>query len=144
MVVQAAERAGDIGALGLFDLEHKFADIGRYRVHPEGVKPPFKHMGLDAGLMERGRPHSNGTVGILAVEEIDLLECAAVGLDSVEASHVYNGGGHADKLVSPGLIFAGRLPHIAVNERKFYFSTHSVFKNSNHKYNNICRILKKW
>ena len=66
VVVQAAEGAGDVGALLFLDLEHQFPDIRRYRVHSESVEASFKHMRLDAGLVERGCPAADGHVGVLA------------------------------------------------------------------------------
>ena len=115
MVVESAEGARDVGALSLLDLEHQLAHVGGHRVHTQGVESALQHMGLNPGFMERGRPHADGLVGILAVEEIDLLESAAVGLHPVETPHIDDGGSDPHKLVSAGLVFARRLPHISVN-----------------------------
>ena len=52
MVVEAAEASGDVGALGLLDLEHQFADVCGDRIHTESVQTALKHMGLDAGFVE--------------------------------------------------------------------------------------------
>ena len=106
MVVEAAERAGDVGALLFLDFEHQFPDIGRNRVHSEGVEASFKHMRLDAGLVERGGPAADGHVRVFAEKEVHLLERAAVGLDAVEAAHINDGRCHLDKLVHAGNVLA--------------------------------------
>ena len=127
MVVESAERAGDVGALGLLDLEHQFTHVGWYRVHTQGVQSAFQHVCLDSCLVEGGRPFANRDVRVLSVEEVDLLEGSTVGFHTVEASHIYNGRGHSHELVDSGLILARRLPHIPVNQGKLYFFCHSSF-----------------
>ncbi len=126
MVVQTAERAGDVSTLSLLDLEHEFADIGRYRIHPQGVEATLKHVGLDAGLVERGRPLADRNIRVLPVEEVHLLESSAVGLHTVEASHIDDGRSHPDKLVHTGLVFARGLPHVPIYKGKLYLFSHNV------------------
>ena len=128
VVVEAAEGTGDVGALLLLDLEHQFAHVRGDRIHPEGVEAALQHVGLDACLVERGRPLADGDVGVLAVEEVHLLEGAAVGLHAVEASHIDDGRCDPDQLVHARLVFAGGLPHIPVNEGEFYFFCHNSTK----------------
>ena len=124
MVVQSAERTGDVGALLFLDLEHQVADVPRYRVHPEGIEASFQHMGLDARLMERSRPLADRDVRILTEKEIHLFESASIGFYAVEAAHVDDCGTYLAKLVDPGNIFARTLPHIPVNQGELYFSCH--------------------
>ena len=106
MVVQAAEGAGDVGALLFLDFEHQFPDIGRNRVHSEGVEASFQHVCLDAGLVERGGPAADGHVRVFAEKEVHLLERAAVGLDAVEAAHINDGRGDLHELVDAGHVLA--------------------------------------
>ena len=106
MVVQAAERARNVRALGFLDLEHQFADICRNRVHTESVQASLEHMGLDAYLVERRSPLADRNVGILSIEEVHLLESAAVCLDAVEATHINDGRSHPYELVNSRLILA--------------------------------------
>ena len=126
VVVEAAERTGDVHALGLLYLVHEFAHVCRNGVHAKGVERTLEHVGLDAGLVEGGRPRPDGAVRVLAVEKVNLFESAAVGLDAVEASHIYDSGSHPDQLVHPGLVFSGRLPHVPVNEGEFDFACHYI------------------
>ena len=51
-------------------------------------------MGLNPGLMERFGPLADGFVGVLSIQEVDLLETAAIGLDTVEAAHPDDCGGN--------------------------------------------------
>ena len=122
VVVQAAERSGDVGALCLLDLEHQFADVEGNRVHPEGVQAALQHMGLDTGLMEGSGPGADGFVRVLAEEKVHLFEGSAVRLDPVEAAHVDDRRGDFDELVHPRDILSRALPHIPVHEGKLYFT----------------------
>ena len=56
VVVEAAEGAGDVGALLLLHLEHEFADVCGDGVHADGVEATLEHMCLDAYLVEGGGP----------------------------------------------------------------------------------------
>ena len=124
MVVQSAERAGDVSALLFLDFEHQVADIPWHRVHPESVKASLQHVGLNPGLMEWCCPLADGDIRVLPEEEVYLLEGATVCLDPVEAAHVDDRRTHLAKLVNPGDIFARALPHIPVNQGELYFSSH--------------------
>ena len=106
VVIEAAERAGDIGALFGLHLIHKGPDISWYGIHAEGVEASLKHVRLDADLVERCGPGSYGLVGILSEEEVHLLERSSVGLDPVEAAHLYNNRRNLHQLVNPGDIFS--------------------------------------
>ena len=121
-VVEAAKGTGDIRALLLLYLEHKFADIGRNGIHTDTVEAALEHVGLNACLVERSCPLAYGDIGILTIEQIHLLKGAAVGFHSIEASHIHDGRGHPYKLVHTRLVPAGTLPHIPVNQGKLDFS----------------------
>ena len=115
VVVETAEGPRDVGALLFLDLEHEFPDIGRDRVHPEGIETSLKHVGLDACLMERSCPSADGRVRVFSEEEVDLLEGSSIGLDPVETAHVDDCRGDFFQLVDTWDVLAGRLPHVAVN-----------------------------
>ena len=107
VVVEAAEGTGDIHALCLLDFVHQVADIFRNRVHAEAVQGALQHVGLDAGLAQGGGPGADGLVRVLPVEELNLLEGAAVGLHAVETAHFNDDRGDFFQLVDPGGVFAG-------------------------------------
>ena len=115
VVVETAEGPRDVGALLFLDLEHEFPDIGRDRVHSEGIEASLKHVGLDACLMERGCPSADSRVRVFSEEEVDLLEGSSIGLDPVETAHVDDCRGDFFQLVDTWDVLAGRLPHVAVN-----------------------------
>ena len=81
-------------------------------------------MRLDAGLMERLRPLADGFVGVLSIQEVDLLESAAVGLDTVETSHSDDCRRNLNQLVHARLVLSGTLPHVPEDQAEFYFSFH--------------------
>jgi oxaloacetate decarboxylase gamma subunit len=108
------------------DLKHKLAHIGRYRGHPDTIEGTLKHVGLDTGFLERLGPGPNGLVGVLTKQKIDLLEAAAIGLDTCKASHLNDVGSYFLKLIQTGYILTRRLPHIPVQQGEFYFSTHNI------------------
>ena len=124
MIIKSAERSGDICALRFLHLVHKFTNIRRHRVHSQRIKTTLQHMGLDSHLMKRCCPTSYGYIRILTEKEVNLLESTSISLDPVETSHVNDGRCNFFKLVYSRHIFAGRLPHIPVNQRELYFSCH--------------------
>ena len=81
-------------------------------------------MCLYADLIERSGPFTNCFIRILTEKKIDLFEGTSVGLDTIEASHIYYGRSHFLELVHSGNILSGRLPHIPIYEGKLYFMTH--------------------
>ena len=92
-VVQTAEDAGDVRSLCVLDLVHQPAHVCRDGVHTEGVQATIEHVGLDTSLVERLGTGANRQIGILAIEEIDLFGCSAIGFYSVETAHIdYHGG----------------------------------------------------
>ena len=122
VVVEAAEGTGDVRSLLFLDLEHEFTHIQRNRIHAQGVETALQHVGLDAGLVERRGPGAHGLVGVFAKEEVHLLKSAAVGFHTVKAAHVDDGGRHLYKLIHPGDIFPGTLPHVPVNQGELDFT----------------------
>ena len=125
-VVQSAERAHDVHTLRLLHPGHQATHVGRHAVHTQAVQRALQHVGLDASLVERLGPGTDGFVGILAVHEVHLLEGAAVGLDAVEAAHRDNHGCNLLQLVHTRLVFTAALPHVAVHQTEFYFFCHSA------------------
>ena len=106
VVVEAAERAGDVGSLLGLHFIHEPPHIPGYGIHTEGVEASLQHVCLNTDFVERGGPCSYGFVGVLAEEEVYLLESSSVGLYSVEASHIDDDRGDLDKLVNPRNIFS--------------------------------------
>ena len=123
-IVEAVEDTGDVDALGVLDLVHEFTDVHRARVHAEGVETTVEHVGLDTGLVERFREGADGLVRVLPVQELDLLEGAAVGFHTVEAPHVDDYRSYLLQLVNAGGVLARRLPHVSINEGEFDFTSH--------------------
>ena len=123
-IVQTVEDTGDVDTLGVLDLVHKLAHVNRAGIHAEGVQAAVEHVGLDAGLVEGFRKGADGLVRILAIEELDLFERTTVRFHTVEATHVDDYRSYFLELVDAGGVFAGRLPHVSINERKFYFTSH--------------------
>jgi hypothetical protein len=67
---------------------------------------------------------AHGRVGVLAIKEVNLLEGTTIGLYAGKASHFYDDGSDAGKLVGTGLVFARRLEHVAVQKAEFDFLFH--------------------
>jgi hypothetical protein len=76
--------------------------------------------------VERFRKGADGLVRILAIEELDLFERTTVRFHTVEATHVDDYRSYFFELVGAGGKFAGRLPHVSINEREFYFTSHCL------------------
>ena len=123
-LVQAAEDAGDVDALGVLDAVHEAAHVGGYGVHAQGVQAAVQHVCLYACFVEGSGEGAYGPVGVLAIQQVHLLEGAAVGLDACEATHVDDERGDAYQLVYSRLVFAGRLPHVSVDKAEFDFFFH--------------------
>ena len=126
-LVQSAEDAGDVHTLGMLHLVHQAAHVGGHGIHAEGVQSAVEHVRLNAHFMERLGEGTHGLVGILAIEQVDLLEGATIGLHTGKASHLDDEGGNAHQLVYPRLILAGRLPHVTIDEAEFNFLFHVDF-----------------
>ena len=126
VVVETAERTGNVRTLSFLHLIHELADICRNRIHTEGIESSFEHMGLDAGLMEWGSPFTDRLVRILAKEKVHLFESASIGLDTVKAAHVNDCRSDFLQLSDSRDIFARRLPHVPVYKGKLYFSSHKL------------------
>ena len=125
-VVQAAENTGNVRTLFLLDLVHELANVVGNGIHSECVQATVKHVSLYSDLIERFAEGTDCIVGILACQQVDLLESAAIGLDAVEASHFDNYGSYACKLVFAGLKLAAALPHVSINETESDFLLHYV------------------
>ena len=115
-VVQTAEDAGDVDALGVLHLIPQLAHVVGHGVHTQGVQAAVEHVGLDAHFVERLAEGTDGQVRVLASHEVHLLEGTAVGLDAAEAAHVDNHRRYALQLVLARLELAARLPHVSVDE----------------------------
>ena len=126
VVVEAAEGAHDVHALGFLDFAHESAHVGGHGVHAQSVEGALQHLALDAGLAQRARPFAHSVVGVLAVQQVHLLEGATVGLHSVETAHPHDHGGDFGELVHSGLVLAGRLPHVAVHQTEFDSLLHTI------------------
>ena len=124
MVIETAERTGDVRALLLLHLEHQVPDIPRHGIHPQSVKSPFKHMGLDAGLMEGCRPLAYRHIGVLPKKKVNLLESASISLNPVETTHIDDRWSDLAKLIHPRDIFARALPHVPVHQGELYLFSH--------------------
>ena len=118
VVVEAAERAHHIDALGLFDLEHQATHVGGHGVHAQAVEGTFQHLALNAGGAQGFRPFTDGAVRVLAVHQVHLLEGSAIGLHAVETAHFHNHRGDFRQLVHSGLILPRRLPHVTIHQTK--------------------------
>ena len=126
-IVQSAEDAGDVGALSFLHFVEQLAQVLGARAHAKAVEGAVQHVGLYACLVERLGPFAHTLVGVLAIEQVHLLEASAVGLHTVEASHADDGGRHLQQLVHTGLVLACALPHIAEHEAELHFSFHILF-----------------
>ena len=124
MVVKSAERTCNVCSLFCLNLVHKEANILRHRIHTKGVKTTLQHMCLNTCLVERSCPLSYSLVRILSKEQIHLLKCATVCLHTVKAAHIYDDWRYLLQLVHSRNIFARRLPHIPIEERKFNLFCH--------------------
>ena len=124
VVVQSAERTGDVGSLRFLDLIHEFTHISRNRIHTESIETTLKHMCLDTCRMERCGPFAHCPVGILAEQKVHLLECATIGFDTVEASHIDDCRSDFLQLSDSRYIFPRRLPHVPVYQGELYFTSH--------------------
>ena len=126
-VVQTAEDAGDVRALCLLHLIEELAHILWNWAHAQSVQSAVEHVSLDASLMERLCPFAHRLVGVFSVEEVHLLETTTVCFNTVETSHLDDGWSHFYELVHTRLILTSTLPHVAEDQREFYFFCHIFF-----------------
>ena len=101
---------------------HQAAHIGGHGEHTQGVETTVEHVGLDTCLVEGLGKGAHGLVGVLAIEQIDLLEGTTIGFYSAEAAHFDNHGRDTFELVFAGLEFARTLEHVAIDKAKLYFT----------------------
>ena len=57
---------------------------------------------------------TNGLVGVLTCQEVNLFECTTIGLYAVEATHLDDYGGDASQLVFAWLELTTALPHVSL------------------------------
>ena len=74
--------------------------------------------------MEGLCPLTDCDIGVLSVEEVNLLKAAAVCFNTVEASHLDDCGSNLYQLVYAWLVLTCTLPHIPEDQAEFYFSFH--------------------
>ncbi len=93
VVVEAAERSGNVNPLSLLHLIHQATHIGRNGKHTDTVQGTLEHVGLNAGIVKGFGPLTYGGVGVFSIEEVHLFEGTSVGLDTGKTSHIdYHGG----------------------------------------------------
>ena len=126
-VVQAVEDARDVHALGVFHAVHHGAYVVGHGIHTEGVEAAVEHMGLDAHLVERLAECPHGIVGVLAGQQLHLLEGAAIGFHAGETTHIDNHRGDALQLILAWLELARALPHVPIDETELNFLAHYFF-----------------
>ena len=125
-IVQAAEDAGNVGALLLLHLVHELPHIVGHRIHAQGIQAAVQHVRLDAYLIEGFAEGTDGLVGVLACQQVHLLECTAISLHTVKASHLDDYGGYAGQLIFARLELAAALPHVSIHEAETNFLFHYV------------------
>ena len=128
-IIESAEDTGDVHALSVLHLILQFAHIVGHGVHAQCVEAAVEHVGLDAYLVEGLAESADGGVGVLAGEEVHLLEGATVSFYAVEDTHVDDGWCDALQLVLAGLELARALPHVAVDEAELDSFLHSDIIN---------------
>ena len=83
----------------MLHLIHKAAHVVGHGIHPERVESAVEHVCLYANLVKRFTECPYSVVGILACQQVHLLEGSAVGFNAGETTHVDYGRGHTLKLV---------------------------------------------
>ena len=76
--------------------------------------------------MERGRESANRLVRVLAGKQLHLLECATIGLDAREATHLNKHGCYLGKLVGARLKLAAALPHVTIDKTELNLFLHYI------------------
>ena len=126
-VVQTTERTYYINSLCLLNLVHQLTNICRNRVHTQTVQCTFEHHCLDSCLVERLCPLADCLVRIFTIKQVNLFECTSIGFNTRKASHLNYCRSNFLQLVNTRNIFTSRLPHIPVNQTKFYLPSHYNF-----------------
>ena len=93
-IVQTAEDTCDIHALSMLYLIHQRTHIIGYRVHAQRVQTAVKHVCLNTHLIEWLTESADGSIGVLACQQVHLLKGTTIGLYTVEHAHVDDGGGN--------------------------------------------------
>src|SRR5690554_2925366 len=118
-------RTGNVGALQFLYLKHEPADVRRHGRHTNAVEGALQHVRLYARILKRLRPGPYRIVRILPKQQINLLKTSAIGLYPGKTTHVHNVRSHLLQLIKTGYVLARRLPHVSVQQREFYFSSHN-------------------
>ncbi len=113
-IVQSTEDTCYVNALCMFDFVHQLADIGWYRIHPQGIQSAIQHVCFDTCLVERFCKSAYCLIRIFSIQQIHLLEGTTVCLDARKATHVNDGRCYTYQLIFARLEFSGRLKHVAV------------------------------
>ena len=121
-VVKPVEDTRDVYALRLLDLIHQATHVSRHGEHTQTIQTTVEHVRLDTCLVEGLGKGAHGLIGVLAVEEVDLLEGTAVGLDAGEAAHLDEDRSDTLELILTWLILTRGLPHVAVDQAELDFS----------------------
>ena len=126
-VVESAEDTGNVDALGVLHLVLQATHVGRAGEHAQRVQSAVEHVGLYAHFVKGFGESAYGLVRILAVEKVDLLKGAAVGLYARETAHPDDDGRDAFQLILTGLEFSRGLEHVAVDQTELDFPFHKYF-----------------
>ena len=122
--IQPTEDTCDVHSLRMLDFIHQFTYVCRNRIHAQRIQSAIKHMRLNTRFFKRCGKSTDGLIRIFAVQQIHLLKSTAVCFNSGKTTHLNNQRSNTDKLINPGLILTGRLPHVPVNKTEFNFLFH--------------------
>ncbi len=105
-VVQTVEDAGNVHSLCVLYAVHHCANVIGHGVHTQRVEAAVEHMRFDSHLIEGLAEGTDSLVRVLTGQQADLLECAAIGLHTGEATHVDDNGSYALQLILTRLEFS--------------------------------------
>ena len=91
-IVQTAEDTSNICTLSLLNLVEELAKVLGTWTHAKTIQCTVKHVCLDTCLMERLCPLTDTLIGILAIEQVNLLKATTISFYTVKASHTDNSG----------------------------------------------------
>ena len=123
-IVQTVEDTGDINTLSVLHLIHQGTNIIGHRIHTQCIQTAIQHVRLDASLVERLTESTNGIVGVLACQQVYLLEGSTIGFYTGKTAHFDNNGSNALQLIFAWLELTRTLPHVSINKTKLYFLFH--------------------
>ena len=106
----------------------QLAHVVGYGIHAESIQTAVEHVSLDAYLVKRLTECAHGMVGVLASQQVYLLEGTAIGFHTVEHVHVDDCRSYALQLVLAWLELTGALPHVPIDETELdSFFAHDIF-----------------